>query len=773
MLFLASAWAGLQLSLQGPTRIEPGERLSLQLELAADEDTSAAALLDLPDGWRLLLPEPPVELAAGTSRQRRLLVQVPDQADAGTTDLAWCARAPTGESLGCATHTVEVGLQRAATLEMLQPPGTFLPGDHTVVELQLQNRGNGSLQPQVDVRCPEALQCSIDPAPTLRPGELRTLLLTLEARGNGGGEGSIGLFVRADGATLAKKELPIEVLGAHRGHKGPFLAGRFNARVRASDQRWDGTVGLQLDGTGTVTHTHTVALRVDADGLDPNSQLSTRWSSRHWSLEGGWRQASLAPMKQAERGLDLQGRLGEAWGLAGGLQRSEDGLAGRVTAFGTLWKARLEAGVIYDGEVHPLVQLTHPWVEAGALFGPTGLERARLSGGIPHHLRVDANWQHGKTTTWRGRALWTHDWHSVHTELGWQSLLQDRTHHQVLALLRTTGETTLQLKAELGPTRQLGTARLSGNTANLRGSASIGVNHDEKGPSVTGQGNLGVVAGRWRPRAELMARWAPEVTTAALTGSLEHHQGRTVLGSRASVELGVPEVSLGASLRHQTRGSQTLQANVDGRWRDGAFGVAGSVAISVPFRIPLPDPGTSTVRGRLHHQGEGLGGVLVRLGDQVAVTRGDGTFAFRDVAPGEHVLDVVDRMPAGQVPLEPHPRTVTLSEDGGTAIDIELGAAARVVAQATWRGPTQSLEGVLVELTRGEERLRRLLDADGRVELGQVRPGLWNVRVDDRGLLPEGATWEAPATLEVPEGAVAQLELQAAPKQRTIQMLGF
>jgi hypothetical protein len=773
VFWLASAWAGLSLGLSGPEEIGPGQRLDLELELTADTAVAGVPALDLPDGWRLLLPEPRIDVDAHRRQVRRLKIQVPRDAPAGEATLAWCARGDDDARLGCAEHAVRVQEQRLASLDVLGGGGTVLAGEQLSVDLSIQNRGNSALRPDLEVRCPEGLRCAVGPPGTLAPGATSAMRLDVQAGARGIGEVRVGLRLQAGEQLLAKAEVPVTVIGGRSPRRGPAANGRVNARARVGTTGWDVVTGLQLQSTGPVSQTQTLALRVREDGLDPNSQAVAQWSGRGWALEGGWRQTSLAPtLKQPAAGLDLQGRLGETWGLSGGLQRGADGVTSRLTAFGTLGKARLEGGVLVGETVRPLVQLSHPWMRAAALFDSKGLSSGQLQGGVPTHLRLDASWRRAETTRWRARALWTRDWTTLHTELGWQSEHLEATHHQLLVRLRSLGQSPWILRADVGPTRQLGSVRLARTRPDTRLAASAALQHADGALRVTGGATADRVQGRWRPGGEVGGRWEDGAVQATMGGRLEHHAASTVVQGRATVDVGERAGwMVGAAVRHQTRTAQTVQAGVEMRRRDGSVGVNGSIAVSAPFRVPLPDPATSTVRGRVHHRGEGVAGVVVRLGDRATVTRRDGTFVLHGVAPGEHVVDVVDRVPPGEVPLEQMPRTVTFGDDGGTLLDIELGRAATVVAQARWTGPERSLEGVLVELVRGEERLRRLLDADGQVELSHVRPGTWSIRVDDRGLLPSGSTWEAPETLVVEPGANAVIALLASPKQRRIQML--
>ncbi|MFZ5478850.1 MAG: MopE-related protein [Myxococcota bacterium] len=265
-------------------------------------------------------------------------------------------------------------------------------------------------------------------------------------------------------------------------------------------------------------------------------------------------------------------------------------------------------------------------------------------------------------------------------------------------------------------------------------------------------------------------------------------EGRRTFGVDAATRLDArAEVSLrrGETLSGRVR----LEASPDRATSHSAL-----LSVSVPFGVPVGrDRTTATVRGRVFDAeapGEpGIPGVVVRVGDVVAVSGRDGGWAVTGLAPGTHGVRVersslaIGRVVERRLPLH-------VSVVGGGVAHVDLGVAdgakvgGRVVVVGTSavsadreavlgsgdaEGP-RALAGVLVELRDGVERLSRLTDAEGRFSFDGVRPGRWTLAVDAAALPTFHYTDQPEQEIVVVAGERASRDVEVKPRVRLIRL---
>ena len=102
------------------------------------------------------------------------------------------------------------------------------------------------------------------------------------------------------------------------------------------------------------------------------------------------------------------------------------------------------------------------------------------------------------------------------------------------------------------------------------------------------------------------------------------------------------------------------------------------------------------------------------------------------------------------------------------------GAGAYVVGDAQ-RGngsaKPEPLANVLVELSSGDEVLRRTTDARGRFLFDCLRPGTWRLKVHEMSLPPLHDAHPNDVTLELAAGDDKRVDVTVVPRQREIKML--
>lgn len=232
---------------------------------------------------------------------------------------------------------------------------------------------------------------------------------------------------------------------------------------------------------------------------------------------------------------------------------------------------------------------------------------------------------------------------------------------------------------------------------------------------------------------------------------------------------------------------RTLQSSSRAAVRNGSI----SVAWSVPLAVPVP--GAAGPRPRLMGRvvdmetGEPVSGAILRLDEREAVTDATGSFslAMDRTETGYLMVDRASigyaRRPVGTFPMAIDPASVPL--EGleilvvrAAVLDVEVGVDASMggerQAALNTSLDTADRAGLLVEIRRGSERMRRVTDREGRAHFADLVPGDWSVFLIGASL-PEGTRSE-PDTLRlaVDPAATAAAQLRLVPVRRTVQLVG-
>lgn len=230
------------------------------------------------------------------------------------------------------------------------------------------------------------------------------------------------------------------------------------------------------------------------------------------------------------------------------------------------------------------------------------------------------------------------------------------------------------------------------------------------------------------------------------------------------------EQGLGGGHRVTVRGLATGQAGERGRPR-------GFVEYALPVAFPLPsgDFGRLTVLVFDPATRRGVAGVLVRVGDRMAVTDARGIAGFDGLPAGEHLMRIEPGAGPERVADREMPMPFTAGERE-ERVEVGLGLAARmtgVVQRVPAGAPADSaapMAGVEVEIA-GPGGVRRLrTDAQGRFQASGLRPGSWRVRTAT-GSLPRHHQLQEEQVLLLAPGGEGQAHLRVVEKERPVQMI--
>lgn len=213
--------------------------------------------------------------------------------------------------------------------------------------------------------------------------------------------------------------------------------------------------------------------------------------------------------------------------------------------------------------------------------------------------------------------------------------------------------------------------------------------------------------------------------------------------------------------------------------------VAYVLQYSVPLSIPVARrTSAGQVRGRVvGEQGKGFANVLVNIGPAAAVTDDDGEFFFPSLPPGRHYL-ILDKASLGLEFVTRQPMPMTLDVRGGDEVRVTLD----VTRSSTISGAVElyafdekdtsgsslvfagTHPGMIIELTRDQEVLRRIVDHRGQVVFNDLRPGLWTIR--PVGELPRFHAFEQETIeINVGPGKHQEVRFRILPRRRSIRIL--
>lgn len=250
------------------------------------------------------------------------------------------------------------------------------------------------------------------------------------------------------------------------------------------------------------------------------------------------------------------------------------------------------------------------------------------------------------------------------------------------------------------------------------------------------------------------------------------------------------------SLTQELRSDHAITAR--GRWDPQARRLTGSdlrveISYRMPMHVPAGHPRTSGwVRGvvRDEDRGGGAHGVVVRLGDQLAMTDERGRFQFVAVPGGTHALDVdLSTIGDNRLVRDSSLRLVTAVKGRRTDVAMAVVRGGRATGAVAWYdvGPHGSLDstgltnpspvmrgpavGLTIVLRNGVRTVLASTDGEGRFAADGLEPGRWNVSIAP-GELPSTHQLSAtPQDVEVVAARSVTVTIRLLPRRRTVHML--
>lgn len=211
--------------------------------------------------------------------------------------------------------------------------------------------------------------------------------------------------------------------------------------------------------------------------------------------------------------------------------------------------------------------------------------------------------------------------------------------------------------------------------------------------------------------------------------------------------------------------------------------------VRTPFALPIGrQRRLGRVEGRVADaSGKPLRGVLVHVGDQVAVTDDRGQVSLFGLASGVHPISL-DAPGAGAQSMligdasvtvdgrSSHPATFKVGVAEGARLRGQvrvLDFAATLAASADSLVDAGALQNVTVALQGVRDTLYLTSDDRGQINFGAVAPGRWTLAVMPGAEIPEHHAFrDDRIELQLGAGDMKNVELQVVPKKRAVTFIG-
>ncbi len=201
--------------------------------------------------------------------------------------------------------------------------------------------------------------------------------------------------------------------------------------------------------------------------------------------------------------------------------------------------------------------------------------------------------------------------------------------------------------------------------------------------------------------------------------------------------------------------------------------------INVPMR---KKKNIGKLSGKIINNGvKSIEGIVVTLGDEQAVTDENGNYSFPILPAGNYYL-MLDYTSAGvnAIPEIPSPYQVEVLPRRETKFDISLTKEANItgeiviVKEATddknkFAEIRNQLGKLLIEAKKGDEVFRVLTNEDFEFSFEGLRPGMWTVKVYNRGISNEYELVTDLFNLNIAPGQNEHIEVKIKEKRRRIK----
>ncbi|MBN2655983.1 MAG: hypothetical protein JXR86_02910 [Spirochaetales bacterium] len=258
---------------------------------------------------------------------------------------------------------------------------------------------------------------------------------------------------------------------------------------------------------------------------------------------------------------------------------------------------------------------------------------------------------------------------------------------------------------------------------------------------------------------------------------------------RSSYFSGSDELNLG--VRHRFSNDSTL--SVLGRYappRESDDKTAFS--LNVEYRTPLEIPvfrrdDIERLEGTVFYgkTGEPIPNVILRIGSSVAISDSYGRFVFHSLKPGDYEIYLDgSSLDETLITADEFPQNLKIKSREENHLDVVVIESSTIAGQVSVYEPKRilanyesgereyeepyGLSGVLIELSQGDDVKYAVTDSRGRFFVSRLRPGIWNIRADNKAL-PENHYFEKDEiTVELDAEDEEKIEIRVFSRVRSI-----
>jgi len=171
-------------------------------------------------------------------------------------------------------------------------------------------------------------------------------------------------------------------------------------------------------------------------------------------------------------------------------------------------------------------------------------------------------------------------------------------------------------------------------------------------------------------------------------------------------------------------------------------------------------------------------GVLVFLGDKVAISDEKGRFYFYNLLPKEYLVSVKQSsLPKGKILITGTPMPVDVFANKERSVTIELGESGGVSGQVVFKRSKEIQSGkfvktlpkVVVKISKGSQKFLTEMDKKGFFYFNELEPGDWTVELLVRGLTKDFSFDKIKKTCVIAPGDRKQIVFYVTNKKRVVR----
>jgi len=208
------------------------------------------------------------------------------------------------------------------------------------------------------------------------------------------------------------------------------------------------------------------------------------------------------------------------------------------------------------------------------------------------------------------------------------------------------------------------------------------------------------------------------------------------------------------------------------------------------FDLPITRKKTGKIIGRIYNPNkekqDGIKDVIVKISELTAVTNEDGYFIFNQLKPGIHYLNIdLSSMKQNQVFKNDLPLEFTIKANENKKIILKTVKGCSVSGQAMVYNYSQLNKSkkiypdyflkklqIILKNKENNKYIIKHTDTFGKFHFENLRPGIWELIIKNRGTIPENHALKKPNYIfEITPGQNKNIEIKVLPLERKLNLI--